>query len=494
MKLGLDPSDFTKGQKEATKAQLDTEKTVKKSSESMSRSIVGFTGKLLGVVSVALLVKKALTAVSDLSVTVRQLGIDSRNFGIAASEMRNFQNIGEMFGSKAEGVTKSIGDITAAVYNLAYNGQISDSLVMLGRLGVQFQTTTGQARSFRDIVLETEKAIQQRMRGGSLSRENANQMLLQAGFDPGIAQAILDGSVSTQLAQQESRRQISSKDVALMTEWEKSATSRDQEIAATAIGLPTTTAQAKSGIAGNKTLEAFAHAGKDAATFSESVSKAASAVKKEADVFVGALQSMSERLIANGWMKGRENYERTIQDAARKHGVDPEMLAGVLATESNFDPAALNPQSGARGIAQLMPKFFPNAGKNPHEDIDTAAGELRRQFDFFKSQGLSDDDAYYRALQGYNAGQTRISRSMQGLGKPLKQETLDYPGKVLGYAAGAVPTPGASNKGTSSNSTAVNIGEVNIQTQATDADGIASNIAGATRRKMLAAQADAGMT
>jgi soluble lytic murein transglycosylase-like protein len=193
--------------------------------------------------------------------------------------------------------------------------------------------------------------------------------------------------------------------------------------------------------------------------------------------------------------KGRQNYENTIQSAAKRYGIDPEMLAGVLGTESDFDPAAVNPKSGATGIAQLMPKYFPGAGRNPHEDIDTAAAYLRTLRDSFQKSGESEDDAYYHAFQSYNAGQSRVRKAMAGKGPPLKQETLDYPGKVLSYAAGAVPTPGAQNTSNSSSNskTEVNIGKVDVVTRATDTEGIARDFAGAAKRKLMAAQADVGM-
>lgn len=84
---------------------------------------------------------------------------------------------------------------------------------------------------------------------------------------------------------------------------------------------------------------------------------------------------------------------------------------------------------------------------------------------------------------------------MQPGGKPLKQETLDYPGKVLNYASGAVPTPSLSSSrgGPSTTTNEVNIGKVELKTAATDADGIARDFSGAVRRKMLAAQAETGM-
>lgn len=484
VKLGLDPKDFDKGRKRAAAEVVSLEKDVKKSSAGMSASIVGFTGKILGIATAAIAVKKTIGFVSELSTTVRQLGIDSRNFNIAAAEMKNFQNIGEMFGGKGEEVTRTIGGITKAVYDLAYNGQISDSLIMLGRLGVKFQDTTGKARSFRDIVLDTEAKVQGRMKGGSLSRDNANQMLLQAGFDPGLAQAILSGNVSQQLAQQEGRKQTTGDIVDAATAWEKSATNRSQAIDAAALrALP---GAAKVGIMGN---DAAARAADYAsrATPGEALHDAAEGIKSGGKEVADVLSGLADRFEHSGLLfpKGRANYEGTIQDAAKRHGIDPELLAGVLNTESKFDPSATSP-AGAKGIAQLMPKYFPGAGKNPHEDIDTAAAYLKALQGSFMKDGNDEAASNYLALQSYNAGQSRVRKSMAGEGKPLAQETLDYPGRVLSYAT-------AGNVSGAGGTTEVNISKVEVNTQATDADGIARDFTGAVKHKMNAAQAESGM-
>ncbi len=77
-------------------------------------------------------------------------------------------------------------------------------------------------------------------------------------------------------------------------------------------------------------------------------------------------------------------------------------------------------------------------------------------------------------------------------GKPLAQETIDYPGKVLDYATRSEPTPGAQNTG-GGNQTDVQIDSITIQTRATDAQGIAEDMDGAVKRKLLASHAEQGM-
>lgn len=491
VKLGLDPRDFSKGQKQAAADQVKLENQVKKSSENMSRSFGGFIGKVAGIGTAAIAVKKFLQYTSELSTSIRQLGIDSDNFGIAASELRNFGNVAEMNGGKAEEATRSIGGLAKAVYDLAYNGQISDSLIMLGRLGVQFQDTTGNMRDFKAIALDTQAAIQQRMQNG-MSRTNAYQMLLQAGFDPGLANTMLAGNLQEQLDRQAQRRQVTGDDVRLATAWEKSAANRSQAIDAAALRqLPL------EAVAGTKINDAIAAAADAAGTVGSA--QGSGGAQRAYDAAIEKTTSLMESLndaidkavkATRQFPSGRKFYEPTIQEAAAKHGIDPELLAGVLSTESGFNPNAKSP-AGAVGIAQLMPQYFKGAGENPHADIFTAAGELARLRDLRLKEGNDPDGAWNLALMDYNAGRSRVSKSMAG-GKPLKEETLTYPGKVLGYAADAIPTPDAQRAATNSQ-TDITFEQVTVVTPRTDGESVAAEFTEATRRKMLAAHADTGV-
>lgn len=495
VKLGLDPRDFTKGEKLAAAETIKLENQVKKSSESMGRSFVGFTSKVAGIAGAAMLVKKFIQYTSELSTNIRQLGIDSDNFGVLAADLRNFGNVSEMMGGKAEDATRTVGGLTKAVYDLAYNGQISDSLIMLGRLGVQFQDTTGNMRDFKAIALDTQAAIQQRMANG-MSRANAFQMLTQAGFDSGLANAMLAGNLQQQLDRQAQRRQVSREDVNLATGWEQSAANRSQALDAAALRqLPL------EAVAGTKINDAIAAAADRAGTtgaadavgeFGSIVKEGGKAVKDGVTDFLLGLEKLADKQHAKNLPRGRAAYESTIQAAAAKFGMNPEMLAGLLDTESKFNPAAES-SAGALGIAQLMPKFFPDAGKNPHNDIWTAAEYLSKlQKDFVRKGDADEDGAWYLALQSYNAGQSRVRASMRPGGRPLAQETVDYPGKVLDYAGQAIPTPGAQSAAVG-NQTDITFENVTVVTPRTDGEGVAAEFTEATRRKMLAAHADTGV-
>jgi hypothetical protein len=49
-----------------------------------------------------------------------------------------------------------------------------------------------------------------------------------------------------------------------------------------------------------------------------------------------------------------------INGAAARHGLDPTLVAAVVAIESSFDPSAVSPM-GARGLMQVMPPTWPSS-------------------------------------------------------------------------------------------------------------------------------------
>lgn len=122
---------------------------------------------------------------------------------------------------------------------------------------------------------------------------------------------------------------------------------------------------------------------------------------------------------------GRQ-WAPAIQRAATEAGVEPELLAGLVWAESNFNAGA-GSHAGAIGLAQLMPGTARGLGVNPHDPQQNLLGGaryLRAQLDRFGSKEL--------ALAAYNAGPNRVA---QAGGIPRIAETQAYVPKVLGYYA-----------------------------------------------------------
>lgn len=183
----------------------------------------------------------------------------------------------------------------------------------------------------------------------------------------------------------------------------------------------------------------------------------------------------------------------------KKYGLPEGLLKSIANRESHFNPNATNKKSGATGLMQLMPGIFPGAGKDANADIDTAGKELARLLKVYK--GSVDD-----AAAAYNAGQGNYDKRGRNLAN-MKPETQAYVPAIRAsmqaeqaakFAAGvSAPVSGASAGGAqaanSAGVTNVSIGEINIETRAKDADGIAAAIPDALKRKGVVAQANTGM-
>jgi len=117
-------------------------------------------------------------------------------------------------------------------------------------------------------------------------------------------------------------------------------------------------------------------------------------------------------------------YAAQIKAAASTYGVDPKLVASVIAVESNFNARAVS-HKYALGLMQLMPETAARlAVKNvfdPAENIDAGTRYLKELLQRY-GQKLE------LVLAAYNAGPERVE---QYGGVPPYQETRDYVRRVI---------------------------------------------------------------
>lgn len=115
---------------------------------------------------------------------------------------------------------------------------------------------------------------------------------------------------------------------------------------------------------------------------------------------------------------------KLVEDAARRHGLDPALVLSVVSVESGFRPEAVSPK-GAQGLMQLMPRTAASLGVadalDPEQNVDAGVRHLESLVRLYKGD-------LTRALAAYNAGQGAVARHG---GVPPYRETREYVRRVL---------------------------------------------------------------
>ena len=129
---------------------------------------------------------------------------------------------------------------------------------------------------------------------------------------------------------------------------------------------------------------------------------------------------------------GGKDIATLAAEAARRHSLDPALVAAVVAVESGFRPDAVSPK-GAQGLMQLMPATARSLGVkdslDPADNLDGGARHLRTLIDRYQGD-------VKRALAAYNAGEGAVARHG---GVPPYPETVAYVRKVLQRAKAEPP-------------------------------------------------------
>ena len=127
------------------------------------------------------------------------------------------------------------------------------------------------------------------------------------------------------------------------------------------------------------------------------------------------------------------NWGGHIDKAAKKNGLDPSLLAGLLAHESDGWRADAVSSAGAVGLGQIMTVALADAGMtNPNDRLDPVKsiyGAAR-----ILSQRIKDFNGNVRlALRGYNMGFAGAQGNPGGY--KGDDESINYPDRVLKQAA-----------------------------------------------------------
>lgn len=146
-------------------------------------------------------------------------------------------------------------------------------------------------------------------------------------------------------------------------------------------------------------------------------------------------------------------FRELIEAASAQYKVDADLIASVIAVESNFEPKAIS-RRDARGLMQLLPETAARLGVrdifDPRENIDAGTrylGDLLRRY----------DNNLVLALAAYNAGPEKVEKFGS---VPPYAETISYVRRVKrayeNSKSGGAPTSPRKRKSSSGSATVQN--------------------------------------
>lgn len=144
------------------------------------------------------------------------------------------------------------------------------------------------------------------------------------------------------------------------------------------------------------------------------------------------LESSLNEIKSSIGSSGRADIDKTVEQAARKFGVDKDLIMAVIKQESDFNPNVVS-SAGAMGLMQLMPENVREEGvSNPYDIQENINAGTKQLKDLLNMYGNRKE----MALAAYNAGPgTLRNRNVKDVSDiyKLPYETRDYVKKVMKY-------------------------------------------------------------
>lgn len=131
-------------------------------------------------------------------------------------------------------------------------------------------------------------------------------------------------------------------------------------------------------------------------------------------------------------------YGELIFEAARRHDINPRLVAAMVRAESAFDPRAVS-SKGASGLLQLMPATASRFGLAPTGLFDPARN-LEAGIRYLSWLRDRFDGNTTLVLAAYNAGEVNVDRYG---GIPPFRETQTYVRRIYEWLTGDSASAGA---------------------------------------------------
>lgn len=547
--LGLDNSGYMKRAKEAQAQQKkfkdDTRKTTGDISDGLMK--VGKAAALLflGFESI----KGAMQWLGGLNKAQADLGRFSANLGQAAHEVNGWGKAVELAGGNANDAQADLQNLSQSFTDFKANGNISQLLFLFMRLQVPLKDAQGHTRKLTDLYKDLGDKLK------AFNRADAANLARQAGISDSTLNLIIKQGDEREkiLATAEAQNNVNDESIRQAQELQQEWRGIGQSITAAGNAiLSGVTPYVKeafewvqklfNGTTKSNTLNltvkilgSLLHSVWDIAKLALNGiqllfnSKGGKFIERLVDKLLGvtldAQTSLNDAL--DDKVKGSsdaainqtaEAKAAPAREYAQRHGViTRDRPNGNLADNNNPGDLRFVGQRGATLGAGGFAKF-----KSIADGIQAA----NHQLDLFAGRGINTIDSIIKKWAPTNENDTEgyIKNLEKGLGidrnKPLtagdRQKLLKgifgqegvnkvspsqiasalapNPGALGAAQLAATANPQRNADGSRTTNTDVRIDSITVNTQATDADGMASDMRGAIDRKGVISQADTGMT
>jgi len=474
--LGLNASEFQKGITQA------------------GEGLLSFTAKVAGMFFAVRGIEDVIGHFKELSQQLFHLGIDARNLGVAGTSLSQWGEVARLAGGHAEDAMDSIQGLNNAIFNLKYNGELASSLQMLQRFNIPYLRRGPNG----EMEPEDYKAIMRMAaaRAQQLEPNNSGlryEVVRGMGFTGGLASAIAEGGKKLEeylATAAKDQKPLTEQVIESQVKLNQSVISLQSAFDAQASALLSKVTPALESLTGElHTLTGFISnvTGMFKANFGEGSvpAKVGHAVggffaDLHDGITLGPLGHVFDNLMEKS---GRAQYASLFASLEQKYHLPKGLLDAEATTESGYNATKLG-ALGERGFFQLRPEYFPNAGAAPGTDAETAAAYLAKLYQQFGS--------WDAAIQAYNEGPGNYAQGKRVPGYLSKVQHVMATPTAARPKSDAAPVDFMKSEA-QRYATQVQIDNMTINTQATDANGIAADIDGALTRKLIVANADPGM-
>ncbi|MGP2516369.1 transglycosylase SLT domain-containing protein [Yersinia sp. 2545 StPb PI] len=201
VKLGLDSSDFEKGQKQTQEGlkkvksdSTDTAKVMQEQGKKAGAFFSSIRNELLALVGISLSIKGFKDLIIGTANSMATLGRSAAPLNMSARQLDAWQHVAQATGGTAEGLTGSMQSLSDSIHAFSMGKGGEQAIATLGSLGISAKDAQGKMKGVGDIYVE----VAQKFKDKKLSIGAARQFGMGLGMDSATVNMLMEGPEKVQ--------------------------------------------------------------------------------------------------------------------------------------------------------------------------------------------------------------------------------------------------------------------------------------------------------